>query len=67
MIVKVNGVKYRALIDSDAGSSYASAKLLDMLQLTTNANITPTKRVILSQLAKMYDPLVLASPMALEG
>ena len=31
VVVKVNGVKCRALIDSGAGSSYASAKLLDAL------------------------------------
>ena len=33
VLVKVNGIIVRALIDSGAGSSYASAKLIDMLQL----------------------------------
>ena len=33
VVVRVNGVKCRALIDSGAGSSYASAKLIDTLKL----------------------------------
>ena len=33
VLVKVNGITVRALIDSGAGSSYASAKLIDMLHL----------------------------------
>ncbi len=33
VVVKVNGVKCRALIDSGAGSSYASAKLIDTLKV----------------------------------
>ena len=32
-VPKVNGITVRALIDSGAGSSYASAKLIDMLHL----------------------------------
>ena len=31
--VKVNGIECRALIDSGAGSSYASAKLIDLLKI----------------------------------
>ena len=33
VLVKVNGITVRALIDSGAGSSYASAKLIDTLNL----------------------------------
>ncbi len=33
VVVKVNGITVRALIDSGAGSSYASAKLIDLLHL----------------------------------
>ena len=33
VVVMVNGVRCRALIDSGAGSSYASAKLVDALKL----------------------------------
>jgi hypothetical protein len=33
VLVKVNGIKCQVLIDSGAGSSYASAKLLDTLKL----------------------------------
>ena len=31
VVVKVNGLKCRALIDSGAGGSYASARLIKML------------------------------------
>ena len=33
MVVKVNGITIRASIDSGAGSSHASAKLIDLLRL----------------------------------
>ena len=31
--VKVNGIECRALIDTGAGSSYVSAKLIDLLKI----------------------------------
>ena len=33
VIIEVNGIKCRALIDSGAGSSYVSAKLIELLRL----------------------------------
>ena len=46
VVVKVNQVKCRALIDSGAGSFYASAKLLDALKL----NPTETKTSLIDML-----------------
>ena len=43
VIIEVEGVKCRALLDTGAGSSYASAKLLD--QLSKRPTITETKRI----------------------
>lgn len=31
VVVEVEGIKFRALLDTDAGSSYASAALLDRI------------------------------------
>ena len=33
VVVEVNGIRCRAMIDSGAGSSYVSAKLIDLLKL----------------------------------
>ena len=33
VVVEVNGIKCRALIDSGAGSSYVSTKLIELLKL----------------------------------
>ena len=33
IVIEVNGIRCRALIDSGAGSSYVSAKLIDLLKL----------------------------------
>ena len=33
VVVEVNGIRCRALIDSGAGSSYVSAKLIELLQV----------------------------------
>ena len=43
VVVKVNGVKCRALIDSGAGSSYASAKLIETLRVKPTE--TKTSRI----------------------
>ena len=37
LVVEVNGIKCRALIDSGAGSSYVSAKLIDLLRVKPTA------------------------------
>jgi len=61
LTVKVDGITCRALIDTGAGSSYASAKLLDLLKKKPSE--TKTKRVdmpISSKVTKleMYDTVV---------
>ena len=33
VVVKVNGVTYRALLDTGVGSSYISSKLVDILKI----------------------------------
>ena len=43
VVVKVNGIKCRALVDSGAGSSYASAKLIHLLNIKPSE--TRTARV----------------------
>jgi hypothetical protein len=43
VVVKVDGITCRALIDSGAGSSYASAKLIDLLKKKPSA--TKTQRI----------------------
>ena len=43
LTVRVDGIMCRALIDTGAGSSYASAKLLDLLKKKPSE--TKTKRV----------------------
>ena len=43
-------------------------KQLDMLSVTLTQNKTPsTKREVLKKLAKVYDPLGLATPLTLQG
>ena len=37
LVVEVNGIKCRALVDSGAGSSYVSAKLIDLLRVKPTA------------------------------
>ena len=61
LTVKVDGITCRALIDTGAGSSYASAKLLDLLKKKPSE--TKTKRVdmlISSKVTKLevYDTVV---------
>ena len=54
VVVKANGVKYRALIDSGTGSSYASAKLIETLGLRPTE--TKTRRIdmlMTSQLTRL--------------
>ena len=43
VVVKVNGVQCRALIDSGAGSSYASAKLINMID--KQPSVIKTQRI----------------------
>ena len=64
IVVKVDGITCRALIDTGAGSSYASAKLLDLLKKKPSE--TKTKRVdmlISSRVTKLeiYDAVVESS------
>ena len=59
--VKVNGITCRALIDSGAGSSYASAKLVNLLGIGPSE--TKTRRVDMlmsSRLTKLetYDTVI---------
>lgn len=54
VVVKVSGVKCRALIDSVAGSSYASAKLLDALKLRpTETKTSRVDMLMTSQMARL--------------
>ncbi len=39
VVVEVNGIRCRALIDSGAGSSYVSAKLIDLLKLKPSQSL----------------------------
>ena len=59
--IKVDGITCRALIDSGAGSSYASGKLIDLLKTKPCETKTrPVDMLISSQVTKleMYDTLV---------
>ena len=54
VVVKVNGVKCRALIDSGAGSSYASAKLIETLGLRpTETKTSRNDMLMTSQLTRL--------------
>lgn len=54
VVVKVNGVKCRALIDSGAGSSYASAKLIETLGLRpTETKTSRIDMLMTSQLTRL--------------
>ena len=48
IVVEVNGIKCRALIDSGAGSSYVSAKLIDLLRLKPIATQTRSIDMLMS-------------------
>ena len=61
LTVKVDGIMCRALIDTGVGSSYASAKLLDLLKKKPSE--TKTKRVEMLMSSKVtklevYDTVV---------
>ena len=61
VVVKVDGITCRALIDSGAGSSYASAKLIDLLKKKPSE--TKTQRIDMlmsSQVTRMetYDAVI---------
>ena len=54
VVVKVNGVECRALIDSGAGSSYASAKLIETLGLRpTETKTSRIDMLMTSQLTRL--------------
>ena len=54
VVVRVNGVKCRALIDSGAGSSYASAKLIDTLKLKpTESKTSRIDMLMTSQVTRL--------------
>ena len=58
VIIEVNGIKCRALIDSGAGSSYVSAKLIELLRLKPTDVQTKTIDMLMSsKIAKLevYD------------
>ena len=48
VIIEVNGIKCRALIDSGAGSSYVSAKLIELLRLKPTDVQTKTIDMLMS-------------------
>ena len=48
LVVEVNGIKCRALIDSGAGSSYVSAKLIDLLCVKPSAVQTKSIDMLMS-------------------
>ena len=48
VVVEVNGIKCRALIDSGAGSSYVSAKFIDLLRLKPIATQTRSIDMLMS-------------------
>ena len=48
LIIEVNGIKCRALIDSGAGSSYVSAKLIELLRMKPAEIQTKTIDMLLS-------------------
>ncbi len=48
VVVEVNGIKCRALLDTDAGSSYISGKLIELLK------IKPVTRVLTNRYDDEY-------------
>ena len=48
VIIRINGIKCRALIDSGSGSSYISAKLIDMLKVKPDSTQTRQVEVLMS-------------------
>ena len=48
LVVEVNGIKCRVLIDSGAGSSYVSAKLIDLLCVKSSAVQTKSIDMLMS-------------------
>ena len=54
VVVEVKGIKCRALIDSGAGSSYVSAKLIDLLRLKPIATQTRSIDMLMSTLEEYY-------------
>ena len=48
LVVEVNGIKCRALIDSGAGTSYVSAKLIDLLCVKPSAVQTKSINMLMS-------------------
>ena len=58
LTVKVDGITCRALIDTHARSSYASAKLLDLLKKKPSETITKCVHMLISSKAtkqEVYD------------
>ena len=48
VVVEVNGIRCRALVDSGAGSSYVSAKLIELLQVKPTEIQTKTIEMLMS-------------------
>ena len=58
VVVEVNGIKCRALIDSGAGSSYVSAKLIELLRIKpTDVQTKTIDMLMTSKIARLevYD------------
>ena len=54
IVIEVNGIKCRALIDSGAGSSYVSAKLIELLRVKPTEVQTKTiNMLITSKVARL--------------
>jgi len=51
IVIEVNGIKCRALIDSGAGSSYVSAKLIELLRIKPTDVQTKTIDMLMSSKA----------------
>ena len=48
VVAEVNGIRCRALVDSGAGSSYVSAKLIELLQVKPTEIQTKTIETLMS-------------------
>ena len=55
VIIRINGLKCRALIDSGSGSSYISAKLVDMLKVKPDATQTRQVEMLMSSKSVRMD------------
>ena len=55
VVVKVNGVMCRALLDTGATVSYASGHLLDRLKVAPNGTVTRRIQTIVGEIAKRIE------------